>query len=57
MDLIKDDHFQMSYIHNMQQEVYQFVIPDFYIGLSFKECFQMLYLYGLDLGDEEIHDN
>jgi hypothetical protein len=38
----------LSYIGDMQQEIYSFTPPDFYIGMNFKDVAHMLYLYGLE---------
>lgn len=47
----------LSYISNMQQEIYQFQVPDFYVGMTFREVAQMLYLFGLYFSKEEIMQN
>lgn len=59
MDLCHDDKFMLEYIDNMQQEIYQFTVPEFFIGLKFKDCVTMLYIYGVDLSkpDFKKHDD
>jgi hypothetical protein len=48
------DSFMLSYIADMQQEIYSLTIPDFFIGMSFKDCAVMLYLYGLEFSMNEV---
>lgn len=48
------DQFMLSYIGDMQQEIYSFTCPDFYVGMSFKDAVQMLYLYGLEFSQNEV---
>ena len=44
----------LSYIGDMQQEIYSFSCPDFFTGMHFKEVAHMLYLYGLEFSQNEV---
>jgi hypothetical protein len=47
----------LRYIIDMQQEVYLFKAPNFFIGMTYRECSLILYLYGLNLKREDYSDN
>jgi hypothetical protein len=44
----------LRYISDMQQEIYSFTCPDFYVGMLFKDVAHMLYLYGLEFNQNEV---
>jgi hypothetical protein len=44
----------LSYIGDMQQEIYSFTSPDLYVGMNFKDTAHMLYLFGLEFSQNEV---
>ena len=54
LEAFSNDKIMLNYIQNMQQEIYQFETPEFFVGMSFQECGEILYLYGLEFSATEI---
>jgi hypothetical protein len=47
------DQFLFSYMRDMQSEIYQVQMPDFFVGMSFRKCAQVLYLHCVELQNSE----
>lgn len=54
LKVTKHDQFMLSYIGDMQQEIYSFQCPEFFVGMQFKEVAHMLYMYGLEFSQNEV---
>lgn len=47
--IVENDDFLYSYIRDMQSEIYQIPIPDYFVGTNFKKLAQMLYLCNVEI--------
>lgn len=46
------DDFLFSYMRDMQSEIYQIEIPDFFVGMTYRKFGQILYFHNLNLDTE-----
>lgn len=54
LETFQNNKFMLRYMQDMQQEIYQFQVTEFYVGMTFSECAEMLYLFGLEFSANEI---
>jgi hypothetical protein len=43
LEVAEGDSFLQAYIRDMQNEIYQINIPDFFVGMSFRKLSQLFY--------------
>lgn len=51
--VVQEDPLLKTYQQSMQQEVYQFAIPDFFLGMSFKDYSLFLQLCAVKVDQED----